>query len=226
MNGEAMTMIKATSFFLFFFKFSDQSMYGYTGCLYDKNCAEILCVIHFPIFQFKSWHVCFFIFLYCQALGIFISYALLLWKYYFPSAFNNNLNNAFFFLWLEFILKWSSVSEYLRRSFLMFPLWSPVSLVPAVVEKALWAHMSIKSTRVNTGVTLEIKGLLFFIIFIFYLWWILSYIEMKQPWVYMCSPSRSPLPLPSPPAPSRFTQCTRSERLYHASNLGWWSVSP
>ena len=26
---------------------------------------------------------------------------------------------------------------------------------------------------------------------------------MKQPWIYMCSPSRSPLPPPSPPAPSR-----------------------
>ena len=26
---------------------------------------------------------------------------------------------------------------------------------------------------------------------------------MKQPWVYMCSPSRSPLPPPSPPDPSR-----------------------
>ena len=38
---------------------------------------------------------------------------------------------------------------------------------------------------------------------------------MKQPWVYMCSPSRSPLPPPSPPAPSRFSQCTRSERLSH-----------
>ena len=46
---------------------------------------------------------------------------------------------------------------------------------------------------------------------------------MKQPWVYMCSPSQSPLPPPSPPAPSRFSQCTRSERLSHASNLGWWS---
>ena len=46
----------------------------------------------------------------------------------------------------------------------------------------------------------------------------LSYIEMNQPWVYMCSPSRSPLPPPSPPAPSRFSQCTRSERLSHASN--------
>ena len=30
---------------------------------------------------------------------------------------------------------------------------------------------------------------------------------MKQPWVYMCSPSRSPLPPPSPPAPSRSSQC-------------------
>ena len=57
-------------------------------------------------------------------------------------------------------------------------------------------------------------------------WWILSYIGMKQPWVYMCSLSRSPLPPPSPPTPSRFSQCNRSERLSHASNLGWWSVSP
>ena len=31
---------------------------------------------------------------------------------------------------------------------------------------------------------------------------------MKQPWVYMCSPSWSPLPPPSPPDPSRSSQCT------------------
>ena len=43
---------------------------------------------------------------------------------------------------------------------------------------------------------------------------------MKQPWVYMCSPSWSPVPPPSPPDPSRSSQCTRSERLSHASNLG------
>ena len=30
-----------------------------------------------------------------------------------------------------------------------------------------------------------------------------------------------PLPPPSPPAPPRFSQCTRPERLSHASNLGW-----
>ena len=62
---------------------------------------------------------------------------------------------------------------------------------------------------------------IFFSFLFFYLWWILSYIEMKQPWVYMCSPSQCPLPPPSPPVPSRFSQCTRSERLSHASNLGW-----
>ena len=42
---------------------------------------------------------------------------------------------------------------------------------------------------------------------------------MKQPWVYMCSPSQSPHPPPSPPAPSRSSQCTRSKRLSHASRV-------
>ena len=44
---------------------------------------------------------------------------------------------------------------------------------------------------------------------------------MNQPWIYMCSTSRSPLPPPSPPDPSRSSQCTRSEHLSHAYNLGW-----
>ena len=49
---------------------------------------------------------------------------------------------------------------------------------------------------------------------------------MNQPWIYMCSPSRSPLPPPSPPDPSGSSQCTSPEHSSHASNLGWWSVSP
>ena len=36
---------------------------------------------------------------------------------------------------------------------------------------------------------------------------------MKQPWVYMCSPSRSPLPPPSPPAPSRWPHGMQHARL-------------
>ena len=55
---------------------------------------------------------------------------------------------------------------------------------------------------------------------------VVDFVILKQPWVYMCSPSRSPLPPPSPTDPSRSSQYTRSERLSHASNLGWWSVSP
>ena len=39
-----------------------------------------------------------------------------------------------------------------------------------------------------------------------------------------------PIPIPPPTShstrSSRFSQCTRSERLSHASNLGWWSASP
>ena len=49
---------------------------------------------------------------------------------------------------------------------------------------------------------------------------------MNQPWIYMCSPSRFPLLPPSPSHPSESSQCTSPEHLSHASNLGWWSVSP
>ena len=51
--------------------------------------------------------------------------------------------------------------------------------------------------------------------------WFLPYIDMNQPWIYMCSPSRSPLLPPSPPDPSASSQCTSPEHLSHASNLGW-----
>ena len=49
---------------------------------------------------------------------------------------------------------------------------------------------------------------------------------MNQPWIYMCTPSRSPLSPPSPSHPSGSSQCTIPEQLSHASNLGWRSVSP
>ena len=45
---------------------------------------------------------------------------------------------------------------------------------------------------------------------------------MNQPWIYMCSPSRSPLLPPSPSHPSGSSQCTSPELLSHASSLGWW----
>ena len=40
---------------------------------------------------------------------------------------------------------------------------------------------------------------------------VLPSIDMNPPWVYMCSPSWTPLPLPSPSHPSGSSQCTSSE---------------
>ena len=37
---------------------------------------------------------------------------------------------------------------------------------------------------------------------------VLPYIDMNQPWVYMCSPSWTPLSPPSPSHPSGSSQCT------------------
>ena len=53
----------------------------------------------------------------------------------------------------------------------------------------------------------------------------LPYIDMNQPWIYMCSPSWSPLPPPSISHPFGSSQCTSPEHLSHGSNLGWRSVS-
>ena len=55
------------------------------------------------------------------------------------------------------------------------------------------------------------------------LWWLLPYIHMNQPWVYMWSPSWTPLPPSRPSHPSGSSQCTSI--LSHASNLGWQSVA-
>ena len=41
--------------------------------------------------------------------------------------------------------------------------------------------------------------------------WCLLYIHMNQPWVYMCSPSLTPFPPPSPSHPSGSFQCTSPE---------------
>ena len=40
---------------------------------------------------------------------------------------------------------------------------------------------------------------------------VLPYIDMNPPWVYMCSPSWTPLPPPSPSHPCESSQCTSPE---------------
>ena len=41
--------------------------------------------------------------------------------------------------------------------------------------------------------------------------WLLPYIDMNQPWVYMCSPTWAPLPPPSPSYPTGSSQCISPE---------------
>ena len=43
------------------------------------------------------------------------------------------------------------------------------------------------------------------------MWLFLPYVDMNQPWMYVCSPSWTPLPPPSPSHPSRSSQCTSPE---------------
>ena len=53
----------------------------------------------------------------------------------------------------------------------------------------------------------------------------LPYIDMNQPWAYMCPLSRSPLPTPSHPITLGCPSALALSALFHALNLDWWSVS-
>ena len=57
------------------------------------------------------------------------------------------------------------------------------------------------------------------------LWWFLPCIDMNQPWVYMCSPSWTPVPPPSHPISQGLPSAPALSTLSHASNLDWRSVS-
>ena len=54
---------------------------------------------------------------------------------------------------------------------------------------------------------------------------VLPHIDMNPPWVYICSPSWTPLSPPSPSLPSGSSQCTSPEHPSHALNLDWRSIS-
>ena len=102
---------------------------------------------------------------------------------------------------------------------------------------SLWApnvRLLLETTSPKWSIIFIFYFILFFS-FIFISWRLitlhycssfLSYIDMKQPWIYMYSPSQSPLLPSSPPDPSGSSQCTSPEHLSHTPNLGRWSVSP
>jgi len=52
---------------------------------------------------------------------------------------------------------------------------------------------------------------------------VLPYVDLNPPWVYMCSPSQTPLP--PPPIPLGYPSGPAPSTLYHASNQDWQFVS-
>ena len=64
----------------------------------------------------------------------------------------------------------------------------------------------------NIKVNIFTQQILFYLtylfIFLYNIVLVLPYIDLNPPWVYMCSPSWTPLPPPSPSHPSGSSQCT------------------
>ena len=78
-------------------------------------------------------------------------------------------------------------------------------------QKARWLRRWKPSTSKLLSCWVLDARFFFFFFFIYFYWleanyftplqWVLSYIDTNQPWNYKYSPSRSPLPPPSPPSP-------------------------
>ena len=71
-------------------------------------------------------------------------------------------------------------------------------------------------TLVSTPTEMELKKKRIYLFqlevnYFIILWWFLPYTDMNQPQVYVCLPSRTPLPPPSPSHPSGLSQCTGFE---------------
>ena len=73
------------------------------------------------------------------------------------------------------------------------------------------------------------SGFLIIFIYLFILLYnivfVLPYIDMNLPWVYMCSPSWTPSHLPPHPIPLGHPSAPAPSALYHASNLDWRFIS-
>ena len=127
-------------------------------------------------------------------------------------TFIGKVMSLLFSMLSRFVIDFLPRSKHILISWLQSPF--AVILEPKKIKSATVFTASPSICHEVMGCH-KLRFFVFCFLFFFNLWWILSYIEMKQPWVYMCSPSQSPLPPPSPPFPSRFSQCTRSECLSH-----------
>ena len=64
---------------------------------------------------------------------------------------------------------------------------------------------------IMTIISFQFLKLIYLFILLYNILLVLSYIDLTLAWVYMCSPSWTPLPSPSPSHPSGLSQCSSPE---------------
>ena len=115
------------------------------------------------------------------------------------------------------------LDSILKSSDITLP--TKVCLVKAMVFLAViyrcesWTIKKAEHWRIDAFFVFIFIFLIYFLLYNIVL--VLPYIDLNPPWMYMCSPSWTPLPPPSPSHPSGSSQCTSPKHLYHASNLDW-----
>ena len=110
------------------------------------------------------------------------------------------------------------ISDAIQPSYPLSSPSPPVLNLPQHQGLFQWVSSSCQVAKV-----LQVQHHFFFLFFkykfIYFNWRLITlqycidfaYIDMNLPWVYMCSPSWTPLPLPSPYHPSESSQCTSPE---------------
>jgi len=81
---------------------------------------------------------------------------------------------------------------------------SVFSVFPHLFAMKWWDRMSSSFFFLNLS-------FIYLFILLYNIVLVLPYTDMNPPWVYMCSPSLTPLPPPSPSHPSGSSQCTSPE---------------
>ena len=83
-----------------------------------------------------------------------------------------------------------------------------IKLIWSQASPSTWSLWPILSSLLKKFGPIIFFFLVLFIYLLYNIVLVLPYIDMNPPWVYMCSPSWTPLPAPSPPHPSGSSQCT------------------
>ena len=116
--------------------------------------------------------------------------------------------NCYLKLSLSFYFSENLIKYTLKHQFFFNYTFLSVLYLCHSTLSILWIHLLVLFLKVNL---FQLEANYFTI-----LWWFLPCIDMNQPWVYICPPSWTPLPYPSPSHPSALTLST----LFHQTWTG------